>query len=155
MITLQHNKFLDKQTCLNLIEKFKLYKNKTIKFRNRFLLRLNDVNDILFYEIKNYYDKFFLNILSDTYLRNIELVYWERGEYHNEHIDTPYYDYTIITNLNENFIGGRTYVKKEEITPITGKMIMFDSSLPHRVSKVEDGERYTLIAWYNKKYNKN
>jgi len=155
MITLQHNKFLDKQTCLNLIEKFKLYKHKTIKFKNRFLLRLNDVNDVLFYEIKKHYDKFFLNILNDSYLRNIEIVYWSKGEYHSEHIDTPYYDHTVITNLNDEYIGGRTFIKNEEVQPYVGKMIMFDSNIPHSVSEVLDGERYTLMVWYNRNNNKN
>ena len=41
-------------------------------------------------------------------------------------------------------------VCENEIEPSVGKLIEFPSSYPHKVSKLIQGERYVLVAWFKK-----
>ena len=58
--------------------------------------------------------------------------------------------------LNDNFDGGAfefaSYNKEEcVITPIeasSGSVIVFPSSVEHRVSPVTKGTRYSLVTWF-------
>ena len=81
-------------------------------------------------------------------LKNIELAYWPIGESHDWHDDTIYYDVTTITYLNENYKGGITTVEDYNIKTEKGKICIFDSSKKHKVSTLEAGERFVLLAWY-------
>jgi hypothetical protein len=135
--------FLTEDFCNKLIENFKKYKNKHRKFNNRYLIKLNEYKeDVLFKEAINKYFK------QDKKIKNIEILSWEIGESHPLHNDAKFYDYTTITYLNENYVGGRTIVNNIEIEPKIGKYIGFDSKEMHMVTELISGERYVLICWY-------
>ena len=60
--------------------------------------------------------------------------------------------------LNDDFSGGEfdtafvdtapLELKKQEIKPKQGDMILFPSYLPHRVRPVRVGTRYSLVLWF-------
>ena len=140
--------FLTPKTCSYLINFFKKNTNAAKSFKKRFTIPLLNLNssDI---KIKNIIKKY-KAIRPNQSLINIELIYWPIGEYHDWHDDTIYYDYTTITYLNEGYKGGVTTVEKYIIKPKTGKICLFSSTKKHKVSTLEDGERYVILAWYKK-----
>ena len=135
--------FLTKELCETLIKKFKSYNGKYIKFQNRFLIRLKHFpEDNLFLEVIKKYEK------PNIPIKNIEILFWPIGEFHNLHDDTIFYDITTITYLNEDYEGGRTVVEGTEIKPEIGKFIEFKSNKKHLVTQLTKGERYVLLCWY-------
>lgn len=67
-------------------------------------------------------------------------------------------DLTIVTYLNEDYMGGEfEYIldnKVSIIKPQINLSIMMDKKTPHRVLPVIEGVRYSLIVWF-KNINKN
>jgi predicted 2-oxoglutarate/Fe(II)-dependent dioxygenase YbiX len=51
--------------------------------------------------------------------------------------------------LNKDYKGGRTTVDNYTVEPETGKIILFDSGIRHKVSPLIEGERYVILVWYN------
>lgn len=149
--------FLDKKTCNQLIDKFEQLKSKTFKFRKRDVLRCNDIqDDVLINWLRDKLNTYFKDKLDKgAFQRNLEIVFWQEGEEHDEHVDTPFYDTTCIINLNDSFEGGRTSVQYNEVEPKTGQLIYFNASIPHSVSELTKGERYVILVWYNNKHNTN
>jgi hypothetical protein len=139
---IQIDNFLSKDICLKLILKFKEeYNGKYQKYCDRFLLNLLEHrNDELFNEIIKKYES--------EKIKNIEIVFWTIGEFHDWHDDSKYYNTTTITYLNDDYEGGRTIVDKVEIKPKIGKYVKFDSKINHMVTKLIKGERFVLICWY-------
>ena len=141
------NNFLSKKECDELIKRYLEYNGKYEIFKKRYLLQLlNYPNDILFNETINKYK------IHDKQIKNIEIICWPVGEFHDWHVDTEYYNYTTVTYLNEEYIGGRTFVKSNgkdiEIEPKTGKYIGFKSGMKHKVTELLEGSRFVLICWY-------
>jgi hypothetical protein len=143
----ENNLFLDHKVCDLLIKLFKKYNTFHEFFNKRVLLKLTKIDDNAFLDIINIYKNKYIH---KGYLANIEIVYWLEGESHQWHDDTPFYDYTTICYLNNNYIGGKTTVCLNEIEPDIGKLIGFPSFYPHKVSKLISGERYVLVAWFKK-----
>jgi hypothetical protein len=144
--------FLTKTFCKTVIDRFEELRPYTFTFRNRQILRcLEDENDNdkvvkkIITKVKNYFDSKY----KDHLLRNLEIVQWNIGEKHLEHVDIEFYDYTFIINLCDNYKGARTYVKSQKIEPKTGKLIYFNAELPHNVSELTEGKRYVIVGWYN------
>ena len=81
-------------------------------------------------------------------LDHFQLIFWPIGEYHSWHDDTEFYDTTTITYLNEDFVGGITHVEDYKIKPSIGKICIFESYKKHKVTKLEAGERFVILAWY-------
>jgi hypothetical protein len=69
----------------------------------------------------------------------------------------PQRDYSSICYLNHDYKGGQTFFVYENkiCIPEKGKIIFYPSGLQftHGVSKVVEGERYTLASWYTKDQN--
>lgn len=152
--------FLDKDTCVYLINLFK-------KKENGFIFNKRVVKNLKHFEKDPVINKLILkykNLRPLETLKNFELIWWPVGECHPWHMDNGYkddsynYDTTSITFLNEGYEGGRTSIKNDliigdyTIEPRTGKHIIFSSWIPHKASTLLSGKRYVLIAWY-KKYN--
>ena len=70
------------------------------------------------------------------------------------HDDTDYYNKTTITYLNQEYDGGRTIVGNYTVEPETGKIILFNSNIKHKVLPLIKGDRYVMLVWYNIKMNK-
>ena len=137
--------FLQPSLCDELISFCKKKLNDAVKFNKRLILDLSKYNENpMIHNIINKYIK----LKPRKKLKNIELAYWPIGESHDWHDDTIYYDVTTITYLNDNYKGGITAVEDYNIKPEKGKICIFDSSKKHKVSTLEEGERFVLLAWY-------
>ena len=68
------------------------------------------------------------------------------------HVDSS--DLSIVTYINDDFIGGYFEYKKENelsiIKPEVNLSILMDREIPHRVTSVHNGTRYSLITWFKK-----
>ena len=137
--------FLHPCLCDELINFFKKNKNKSELFKKRSILDLSKFheNPIISNIVKKY-----IKLKPRKILKNIELVSWPIGESHDWHDDTIFYDVTTITYLNDNYKGGITTVEDYDIKPEKGKICIFDSDKKHKVSSLEDGERFVILAWY-------
>ena len=82
------------------------------------------------------------------YLANLEIVYWPKGIFMDWHDDLIYYNHTTITNLNDDYEGGRTLVEDYEVKPSVGKLVLFGSEKMHKVTRLEKNVRYVIGAWY-------
>ena len=58
-----------------------------------------------------------------------------------------YNDYTAVLLLNNDFKGGELIIEDVEAGLKKGNLILFKSNKIHYVSKVTDGERYTLVGF--------
>jgi len=81
-----------------------------------------------------------------------EIVDWPPGSDQDLHIDTASDQtvFTSITYLNDDYQGGRTYIKDDvEIIPKVGRTVCFDGNhYLHGVTLIEKGTRFTLPIWY-------
>jgi predicted 2-oxoglutarate/Fe(II)-dependent dioxygenase YbiX len=90
-----------------------------------------------------------------VFIEYAQFVFWRPGAGMDLHYDTgrSSTELVSITNLNDNYAGGETYIKQENITivPKTGKTIAFDGmKYMHQVNDVISNCRYTLIMWYTR-----
>ena len=138
--------FLNNNICKYLIDFFKSYKGKLKQYEDRNIIQLLEIqiDDNIILNIIDLYK----SIRPTQKLNNIELICWPGKGSHNWHNDVKYYDQTTITYLNDDYIGGNTWVDKYEVQPKTGKLILFDSSIDHMVSALKQNDRYVLVAWY-------
>jgi hypothetical protein len=139
--------FLTEKTCKDCIDFFNKNYSKTKIFRKRKKLDLLNLTKINV-KIKKLIDKY-SKIYPGYNISNFEILKWPVGEYHDWHTDTIYYDKTTITYLNKDYKGGRTTVDNYTVEPETGKIILFDSGIRHKVSPLIEGERYVILVWYN------
>jgi predicted 2-oxoglutarate/Fe(II)-dependent dioxygenase YbiX len=65
---------------------------------------------------------------------------------------------TIITYINDDFDGGSfEYIDNKEkikIQPIRNCSLIVDNTIKHRVTRVTNGERYSLVSFYTKTQKK-
>lgn len=104
---------------------------------------LNDfrerVLDVVGYEYNIQYNGIFINKIVPETNKN--------DGYHRDESDL-----TIVTYLNDDFIGGEfEYVVNNElkiIKPQTNLSIMMDKKILHRVLPITEGVRYSLVTWF-------
>lgn len=89
------------------------------------------------------------------FIEYAQIVLWVPGSSMDMHYDNGRKSTNLvsITNLNDNYTGGETYIKQEniKIVPKTGKTIAFDGmKYMHQVNEVISNYRYTLIMWYTR-----
>ena len=143
------DKFLTKEICNYCINFYENNSDHWQHFNKRQKIQLqNLLNRDL--EINRLYLKY-MKLYPNHKLKNMEIIKWPAGEYHDWHDDKIYYHKTTITYLNEDYEGGRTTVEDYTVKPKTGKIILFDAETKHRVSMLTKGPRYVILAWYNKK----
>lgn len=149
--------FLNKNICKYLIDFFDNFDKSKLKLHNkRYRITLQEcLEDPTIKNVITLYE----NLRPLEYIKNIELIKWPVGEYHPYHIDNGYadqgknYDTTTITNLNDDFIGGTTWVQNYKVIPTTGKLIIFNSWCEHKVDELLEKERYVILTWYKRKNN--
>jgi predicted 2-oxoglutarate/Fe(II)-dependent dioxygenase YbiX len=105
---------------------------------------------------------------SIVFIDYTDLVVWRTGKAQNRHKDNGYVNdsplmsrkFTCITYLNDDFEGGRTFIKTERgddyiSDPRTGSAVFFysDDRCEHGVTKVENGIRMTLPIWFCTDYS--
>jgi hypothetical protein len=105
-----------------------------------------------------------LNKINNIVLKNVDnklklyssnVVKWKSGLEMPSHHDITknsniQYKFTTLCYLNEDYIGGETYLENSiEITPKTGLIFGFDGlHFKHGVKKIQSGYRYVLSNWY-------
>ena len=140
--------FLDKEICHHCIKFFNTNESKALTFNKRKKLEILSMLNIdsKIDQLVNKYGK-----LYPSYkVANFEILKWPVGEFHDWHNDTIYYDKTTITYLNEGYKGGKTTIGQYTVEPKTGKIILFNSELMHKVSSLISGERYVMLVWYKR-----
>jgi hypothetical protein len=135
--------FLDPKTCKDLINEFEKYKFNHKLFYQRTKLEVLLINDSLLFKdiIKKYH-------IDNLYIQNFEIHRWPIGAKHDWHKDNRFYNYTSITYLNDDYIGGNTMVDKKIVVPKIGKRIKFDADVLHCVTELKEGVRYVIVCWY-------
>tara|TARA_R100000664_G_C2670130_1_gene82521 strand:- start:131 stop:604 length:474 start_codon:yes stop_codon:yes gene_type:complete len=138
--------FLNNNICKYLIDFFKSYKGELKRYLDRNIIQLQEIqtDDKIILDTIDLYK----TIRPTQKLKNIELICWPGKGSHTWHKDILYYDLTTITYLNDNYVGGRTWVDKYEVQPKPGKLILFDSSMDHMVTELKQNDRFVLVAWY-------
>lgn len=103
------------------------------------------LNELVGNEYNIQYNGIFINkITSETN---------KDDDYHRDESDL-----TIVTYLNDEFVGGEfEYIQDNEIyriKPMINLSVMMDKKVLHKVTTVVSGNRYSLITWFRLK-NKN
>ena len=87
-------------------------------------------------------------------VRGTQLVRYRPGGYYHPHTDTtPSYFrtryFTVLCYVNEDFQGGTTSfpLLDCEITPVTGRAVLFPSDYLHRADPVRSGTKYVFLIW--------
>lgn len=121
---------------------FQLYKMKYIK-----------ENELLDYKEK------VINFVTNQLMFNFEKVgHWINKvspsdiEHNNFHKDNS--DLTIVTYFRMGFDGGNfeyydSQNKLISIKPEVGLSLLMDNKLKHRIGKIKNGERYSLVTFFN------
>lgn len=159
MIEMQKN-IITEIEILNLINEVKDEKNIIKKLlKNKHYLTINLTKN---YVDNNLYN-FMNNILSLFIDKNIfelsrctiNIVNENTNKNDTFHVDGA--DKSIITYLNNNFLGGEfEYLYLNNITkikPEKGLSIVLDSNIKHRVLPVINGTRYSLVCFFTAKEN--
>ena len=93
-----------------------------------------------------------------------QLVVWNQGRSMQVHVDnahpdgsrhnTPHRDFASVVYLNDDYEGGEIYFPRIScrLRPVTGMLVGFRGSadMPHGVSEVRSGVRYTMPGWYSR-----
>jgi hypothetical protein len=110
--------------------------------------------DELYQIIKKILHKVY-SINKDIELDWIEIVKWPTGAFQDLHLDiaSSRTVFTSITYLNDDIIGGNTYIGNGITVGVkTGRTVLFNGiEYPHGVKKVTNGTRFTVAAWYKNK----
>ena len=138
--------FLDKKICKYLIDYYESYQGNLKQYGERKIIPLSQIK--IDDNVVNGVIEIYKKIRPNQNLSNIELICWPGKGSHDWHDDTIYYDYTTITYLNDDYVGGKTLVGNYEVKPSIGKLILFNSQIKHKVTNLEKNNRYVLVAWY-------
>ena len=118
-------------------------------------LYLFEKSDILYKQLSN-------KILGDQdgYLIELFIARYNVSEGVDWHTDFEYYEkqppyknkrrinFSIV--LTNDFKGGILEINSESVSTPVGTITYFDASINHRVTRVTDGTRYSLIGWIYK-----
>lgn len=94
-------------------------------------------------------------INRDVEIDWINFAVFDEGTHHPKHVDgaSDRTVYTTVLYLNDNFTGGMTYFDDGTmVAPKPGRLFGFDGDrIPHGVTPVDKGTRYSLAAWWKEK----
>ena len=108
-----------------------------------------------------------LNFEGDLFIRRVQINKMKKNSFIGHHLDSdsnPDYIAAVVTQLGNNFSGGDFLVhKKDKINtfkPFYKSMCISNCNLPHEVTKIESGERISLVFFLcshnekNRRYHK-
>jgi hypothetical protein len=149
--------FLNNQECENIVNIFKnnfLYFNVYSNETNHFTIKYDIRED--FEERKKIID-FVKNLNMNLTLNYDQIVMWPNNSSMKLHKDGQKIidnDFTAMCYLNNNYIGGRTFIENKLIENKIGKLVVFNSkNLMHAVELVT-GTRLVYISWWKQNDNK-
>lgn len=136
--------------------------NKIDRQYNSCSIDYNETNKWIFDKLKDFFE-IETDIKISKIKKQIHFHKFTKGDWfgkHNDNRDRRLYGVGVL--LNDNFIGGDfKFYNLEEYTldKIVGNSYIFDVNIEHEISKILDGERYSLL-WFlqntdiqiNKKY---
>lgn len=124
------------------------------------------IADEIFEKINNIIDEHVINITNvelEEKINNFKFIEYPAGGYYKWHKDSsPNTEFenrlvSIVIQLNEDYIGGELLYKTPngefKFEKGLGNLYVFPSSLPHSVTEVISGKRYSIVNWYNTKSN--
>lgn len=120
------------------------------------------------------YRKSMTEVVSDAFKKQLypeftHLVLWRTGRRMSKHKDDGYdtndpldaRKVSSVTYLNDNFIGGETFIANETgmdyiSKPVAGSFVCYlsDESNSHGVNEITKGNRITLPIWFTDDYQK-
>lgn len=129
-------------------------------------LKCGNVIESIIFSIKNFIEEEY-NLDSEVFPDTIQVVRWFPGMEQHPHADDmtnteikgfEHRVFASIVYLNDGYSGGETYYPQYEISikPKSGQLAVHpgDTDHIHGVSKVEDGMRYTIAAFWTYDRNK-
>ena len=148
--------------CEEILDIFKRNKRKYLSYGSSIIIDLNKIRGEDYITVKKaatIIERSVSKTFGIMFIEYAQIVKWPPGSSMNLHYDDgrKSTDLVSITNLNDNYMGGETYIKQENITivPKTGKTISFDGmKYEHGVNEVTSNSRYTLIMWYTRDISK-
>jgi hypothetical protein len=57
------------------------------------------------------------------------------------------YNWTFVAFLNDDYVGGELIIDNITIKPKKNSLVVFTGNLRHRVTKTEQGKRFTLVSF--------
>ncbi len=146
-------KLLTDADCAQLITKHDNNLEKLVQQHNRSV----NIKEIDIHSIPNLYSsliaantqlyQFDLNGINECYFAK----YLQDDHYNTLHLDvgpgeiTRKLSFTLF--LNEEFSGGDFYMLEERIDKKKGKLLVFPSFLPHKITSVIQGTRYAIFGF--------
>jgi hypothetical protein len=141
----------------NVNNNFKYYKSLPVglieldKYNNAVIKKFDDpyystiknikenVENVLRTKSKNFYK-----------LYNAEIVKWPILSNMNNHYDRFGTEFSCIIYLNDNYVGGNTFIFDKCIKKKKGSLLIIKNSdkILHKVGKIFLGDRYTFPLWY-------
>lgn len=158
-ILLEEEKQFLKEKCDNFIETHSPFENGNIN-RSYHKYKLDEKKDLL-----DLQERLLKLIKKVTNENNIEFTGFviNRADLTTNQNDDYHVDmsnYTIVTYLNDDFMGGDFVYSLDNIKHTHNKVekdlsIIMDDTVPHKISPVIDGVRFSFVCFFNKIVKKN
>ena len=144
---------LSPNDCESLIDYYRSH-GATHEWNGTRPMTMNLIDQFLKSKVSSILDRINLCLDGTLAIDWCEIVEWPEGSRQNLHYDDANNNtvFTSITYLNDDYLGGRTYIKDDiETVPKIGRTVCFDGNhYLHGVTEVTQGTRYTLPIWYKK-----
>lgn len=150
-IHIQEN-FLSHDECDTLINLIETNYSDTFNYESNKTTPLPLIHHI---DAVKFLDSRLLNLInsirkSNYYISNSEVVKWHPGiSEMSLHYDFHYDIWSAIIYLNDDYFGGKTIFENGiQVKPKKGSLVLFTGSkIKHGVTKVLNGDRYTVAYW--------
>lgn len=150
--------FLDKSKCQTLIENHNNNLEAIMQSRNNVEDRNVFIKDININEVYNL-KEMLINANKHHYKFDLDFdkidCFFSRYE-ENQHYQTLHLDcipgniqrkLTFSLLLNDDYTGGNLEMLENHISKEMGKLVVFPSFLPHKVSQISKGVRFSIFGW--------
>jgi hypothetical protein len=165
MIEMHYNLLLEEEIefledkCENFIETHSPFVNGNVN-RSYHKYKLDEKTDLLGLQVRM--TEFIKKVVGDYdieftgfVINRADLTTNQNDDYH---VDMS--KYTIVTYLNDDFTGGDFVYSLDNIKHTYNKVkkglsIIMDDTVPHKISPVIDGVRFSFVCFFNKIVKKN
>jgi predicted 2-oxoglutarate/Fe(II)-dependent dioxygenase YbiX len=116
--------------------------NTSIEFEN--------INDVYSFKAVNLDDTLITDLSKRILIKNPKFVRVQLVNNSTPSVEKMHYHtskWSIVSFLNDDFLGGDLIIENIIIKPIKNMLVIFRGDLMHRVSEVTDGDRYTLVSF--------
>lgn len=139
--------------CENIIslnkENLQRWKNTDREYKSASIM-LNDTTEWIFEKLKNFFEETIgtkiVKLKEEIHFHTFSV--GNRFDIHNDNMDSRLFSVGVL--LNDNFEGGdfKLYTANEIVlNKMVGNSYIFDVKIPHEISSINSGTRYSLI-WF-------